>query len=68
MLVGMSNLTRSQRESRAYALILTTGGLGVASVVVFVLAVLGAASFGLFVLLIVATAIALYAARRTLKL
>jgi hypothetical protein len=50
----MSNLTRSQRESRAYALILTTGGFGVASVVVFVLAIL--------------TAIALYAARRTLKL
>jgi type IV secretory pathway TrbD component len=64
----MSNITRSQRESRAYALILTTGGLSVATVVVFVLMIIGAASFGLFLLLLVATAIALFAARRTLKL
>ncbi len=64
----MSNITRSQRESRAYALILTTGGFGVASVVLFVLAVIGLASFGLFFLCLVVTVVALIAARRTLKL
>lgn len=64
----MSNITRSQRESRAFALIVTTGGLGVASTVLFVLAVIGVASFGLFLLALVATVVALVAARRTLKL
>jgi hypothetical protein len=64
----MSNITRSQRESRAYGLILTTGGFGVASVVLFVLAVIGVASFGLFFLCLVVTVVALVAARRTLKL
>jgi len=64
----MSNLTRRQRESRAYGLILATGGLSVATVIVFVLMIVGSASFGLFLLFLIATAIALYAARRTLKL
>jgi hypothetical protein len=64
----MSNITRSQRESRAYALILTTGGFGVASVVLFVLAIVGVASYGLFFLCLVVTVVALLLARRTLKL
>jgi hypothetical protein len=64
----MSNITRSQRESRAYALILTTGGAGVAAVVLFVLAIVGIVGYGLFFLALVVAIVALFLARRTLKL
>lgn len=63
----MSNLTRRQQESRAFTFTMATGGLGLASVVSFVLAIFGAVSFGLFVLLLIATAVALAALRSTMK-
>lgn len=63
----MSNLTRRQRESRAFALTMTTGGLGIASVVTFVLAIAGVAGFGLFVLLLIATGITLALLRSTMR-
>ena len=61
-----SQLTRRDRESRAFALTLATGGGGVATVATFVLAVLGAAGWGLFFILLVATVVLLSLLRRTL--
>ena len=46
----MSNITRRQRESRAYGLVLTTGGFTIAAVVLIVLAVVGIGSMGLGIL------------------
>jgi hypothetical protein len=63
----MSNLTRRDRESRAFALTMTSSGLGVASVVTFVLTVAGVASFGFFLLLLIATAVSVVALRSTMK-
>ncbi len=63
----MSNLTRRDRESRAFALTMTSGGLGLASVVTFVLSIVGAASFGLFLLLLITTAASVFALRSTMK-
>lgn len=60
-------LSRRKREQRAYMLTLATGGLAVAAVVVLVLSIVGVASFGLFVLLLVLAAIAGYLLRRTLS-
>jgi hypothetical protein len=62
-----SGLPRRKREQRAYYLVLATGGLAVAAVVVFVLAIVGIASFGLFLLLAVLAAIAGFLLRRTLS-
>lgn len=62
----MSNITRRQRESRAFALTIATGGFGLASVVTFVLMVVGVAGFGIFLLLLIATAISLFALRSTM--
>jgi hypothetical protein len=62
----MSNITRRQRESRAFALTLSTGGFGLAAAVSFVLMIFGAASFGIFLLLLIATAISLVALRSTM--
>jgi hypothetical protein len=58
---------RHKREQRAYYLVLATGGLAVAAVVVFVLAIVGIASFGLFILLAVLAAVAGFLLRRTLS-
>lgn len=62
----MSNLTRRDKESRAFALTMTTGGLGLASVVTFVLSIVGVASFGFFVLLLILTGVSLMALRSTM--
>jgi hypothetical protein len=62
-----SGLPRRKREQRAYYLVLATGGLAVAAVVVFVLAIVGIASFGLFILLAVLAAVAGFLLRRTLS-
>jgi type IV secretory pathway TrbD component len=59
-------LSRRQREQRAYYLVLASGGLAVAAVVVLVLWIAGVASFGLFLLLAVLAAVAGYLLRRTL--
>ncbi len=58
---------RRKREQRAYYLVLASGGLAVAAVVVFVLAIVGVASFGLFILLAVLAAVAGFLLRRTLS-
>jgi hypothetical protein len=57
---------RRQREQRAYYLVLATGGLAVAAVVVLVLSLVGIVSFGLFVLLAVLAAVAGFLLRRTM--
>jgi hypothetical protein len=58
---------RRKREQRAYYLVLASGGLAVAAVVVFVLAIIGVANFGLFILLAVLAAVAGFLLRRTLN-
>ncbi|MCW3013309.1 MAG: hypothetical protein JWO02_401 [Solirubrobacterales bacterium] len=63
----MSNLTRRDRESRAFALTMTTGGLGLASVVTFALLIFGVGSFGIFLLLLIGTIVSLMALRTTMK-
>jgi len=59
-------MSRRQREQRAYYLVLASGGLAVAAVVVLVLSIVGVASFGLFIILAVLAAIAGYMLKRTL--
>ena len=59
-------LSRRQRELRAYFLVLASGGLAVAAVVVLVLWIAGVTSFGLFLLLAVLAAVAGYMLRRTM--
>jgi hypothetical protein len=59
-------MSRRQREQRAYYLVLASGGLAVAAVVVLVLWIAGIASFGLFLLLAVLAAVAGFVLRRTL--
>jgi hypothetical protein len=60
-------LSRRQREQRAYYLVLATGGLALAAVVVLVLSIFTSVSFGLFVLLAVLAAVAGYLLKRTLN-
>jgi len=63
----MSNITRRQRESRAFSLIMATGGFGVLAVVLVVLSIVGIGSFG-FAVLAALVAVACYLVlRRTLK-
>jgi hypothetical protein len=59
-------LSRRQREQRAYLLVLASGGLALAAVVVLVLWIAGVASFGLFLLLAVLAAVAGFVLKRTL--
>jgi hypothetical protein len=63
----MSNLTRRERESRAFALTMSTGGLGLASVVTFALLIFGIGSFGIFLLLLIGTIVSLVALRSTMN-
>jgi type IV secretory pathway TrbD component len=60
-------MSRRQREQRAYYLVLASGGLAVAAVVVLVLWIVGVASFGLFLILAVLAAVAGYLLRRTMS-
>lgn len=60
-------MTRSQREGRAYRLVLATGAGAVATVVLLVLSVVGAVGFGLVVLVALLTALAGYLLRRTVR-
>jgi type IV secretory pathway TrbD component len=60
-------MSRRQREQRAYYLVLASGGLAVAAVVVLVLWIAGVASFGLFLLLAVLAAVSGYLLRRTMS-
>ena len=60
-------MSRRQREQRAYYLVLASGGLAVAAVVVLVLWIAGIASFVLFLLLAVLAALAGFVLRRTMS-
>ena len=62
----MSNLTRRQRESRAFQLTIASGGGAVATAVTFILWIVGAVGFGLVFLLAAFTAVCAFAMRRTL--
>jgi hypothetical protein len=64
----MSNITRTQRESRAFSLILASGGFGVAAVVLIVLSIVGIGSFGFGVIAAVIAVVLYLMLRRTLKL
>ncbi|HYI80719.1 MAG TPA: hypothetical protein VEW67_07655 [Thermoleophilaceae bacterium] len=61
----MANLTRRQKEKRAYTLALVGGGAGVATVVLAVLAIVGVTSFGLVILTALIAAAAIFGFRRT---
>ena len=63
----MSNLTRRERESRAYKLTVASGGLSLAAVVTFITGVVGATSMGLFVLVTLAASVSLFMLRKTLE-
>lgn len=64
----MSNITRTQRESRAFSLIVATGGFGVAAVVLVVLSIVGIGSLGFAVLAAIVAVVCYLMMRRTLKL
>lgn len=63
----MANLTRRDREKRAYSLALVGGGAGIAAVVFLVLAVVGVMSgLGPAILAAVVAAAAAFGFRRTI--
>lgn len=61
----MANLTRRNKEKRAYSLALVGGGAGVAAVVFLVLAVVGVMSIGPTILAALVAAGAIFGFRRT---
>jgi hypothetical protein len=61
----MSNLTRSQKEKRAYSLALVGGGAGIATVVFLVLAVVGVMGIGPAFLAALVAGAAAFGFRRT---
>ncbi|MEX2193856.1 MAG: hypothetical protein WD844_01095 [Thermoleophilaceae bacterium] len=60
-------LSRRDREGRAFKLVVATGAGAVATVVSFVLAVVGIVSLGIVFLLAVLTAVAAFLLRRTMS-
>jgi hypothetical protein len=60
----MANLTRSQKEKRAYSLALVGGGAGIATVVFLVLAIVGVMSIGPTILAALIAAAATFGFRR----
>ncbi len=61
----MANLTRRDREKRAYTLTLVGGGAGLATVVFFVLAIVGIVGFGPAILAAIVAIAAAFGFRRT---
>jgi hypothetical protein len=61
----MANLTRRDREKRAYSLALVGGGAGLATVVFAVLAIVGILSFGPAILAAIVAIAAYFGFRRT---
>jgi UPF0716 family protein affecting phage T7 exclusion len=59
-------MTRRQRESRAFALMMATGGFSVVAVGAVLLAVIGVIGWGWAILFIVAAAVCGYLLRRML--
>lgn len=62
-----AGLSRKERADRAYSLVLATGGLGVLTIALVVLAVLGIGGFGYAFLAALATAGAGLMLKRTLN-
>ena len=61
----MANLTRSQKEKRAYTLTLVGAGAGIATVAFLVLAIVGVRGLGPAILAAIVSAVAIFAFRRT---
>ncbi len=61
----MANLTRREKEKRAYTLTVVGGGAAVATVAFFVLAVVGILSFGPAILAAIVAIAAAFGFRRT---
>jgi hypothetical protein len=61
----MANLTRRDREKRAYSLALVGGGAGIATVAFLVLAIVGVMGLGPTVLAALVAAAAAFGFRRT---
>ena len=61
----MANLTRSQKEKRAYTLTLVGAGAGIATVAFLVLAIVGVLGLGPAILAAIVSAVAIFAFRRT---
>lgn len=64
---GMANITRRQREARAYQLTLATGGGAVATVVLAVVALFTSLSFGIVVLAALFTVVCAVLLRRVFQ-
>lgn len=60
-------MTRSQRERRAYRLVLATGAGAVVTTTLLVLSIVGVVGFGLVILVALLTAVAGWMLRRTVK-
>ncbi|NLT05116.1 MAG: hypothetical protein GXY03_02280 [Solirubrobacterales bacterium] len=63
----MANITRRQKEKRAYTLTLVGGGAGIATVVFLVLAIVGVVGLGPAILAGFVTAGAVFGFRRTVS-
>jgi len=63
----MANLTRRQKEQRAYTLTLVGGGAGIATVVFVVLAIVGVMSLGPAVLAAIVAAGAAFGFSRSVR-
>jgi hypothetical protein len=63
----MGGLSRREKEKRAYALTLTTGGASLAAVVFLVLGVIGVTGLGPFFLALVIAVVAGFALRSTVS-
>jgi hypothetical protein len=61
----MANITRSQKEKRAYTLTLVGAGAGIATVAFLVLAIVGVMSLGPAILTALIAALAFFLFRRT---
>ena len=59
-------MTRSQREARAFRLVLATGAGALATVTLLVLSVVGVVGFGLVLLVGLLTAVCAWLLRRTM--
>jgi hypothetical protein len=62
-----SNLSRSQRERRAFRLAILGGGAGVVAVVALVLAVAGVIGSGLFFIAVIVAAVCTLMFRRMIR-
>lgn len=62
----MGQLTRTQKESRAYTLVLVTGGASVVTVALLALAIFGVVGVGLPILTAAIAVIAFLLLRRTI--